>query len=105
VRAKAVLKISILDTLSHRRLVVEGKLVAPWAALLRSVWQKATADLNGRELVIDLEGLTAITEDGESILLELMQEGASFRSSGVFTKQVLERLACMIRGNVQEAKT
>jgi hypothetical protein len=105
VRAKAVLRISILDTLSHRRLVIEGKLVAPWAALLRSVWQKATADLNGRELVIDLEGLTAITEDGENILLELMQEGASFRSSGVFTKQVLERLACMIRGNIQEAKT
>jgi hypothetical protein len=105
VRAKAVLKISILDTLSQRRLVIEGKLVAPWAALLRSVWQKATADLNGRELVIDLEGLTAITEDGENILLELMQEGASFRSSGVFTKQVLKRLACMIRGNVQETKT
>jgi hypothetical protein len=102
---KAVLKIFILDTLSHRRLVVEGKLVAPWAALLKSVWQKATADLNGRELVIDLEGLTAITEDGENILLELMEEGASFRSSGVFTKQVLERLACMIRENIQEAKT
>jgi hypothetical protein len=51
VSGKAVLKISILDTLSHRRLVVEGKLVAPWAALLRSVWQKATADLHGRELV------------------------------------------------------
>jgi hypothetical protein len=43
------------------------------------VWRKATADLNGRELVIDVEGLTAITEDGENILLELMQEGASFR--------------------------
>ena len=99
-----MLKISILDTLSHRRLVIEGKLVAPWAALLRSVWQKATADLHGRELVIDLEGLTAISQDGENILLELMQEGASLRSSGVFTKQVLERLACMIRGNVQEAK-
>jgi hypothetical protein len=55
--------------------------------------------------VIDLEGLTAITEGGENILLELMQEGSSFRSSGVFTKQVLERLACVIRGNVQEAKT
>ena len=97
-----MLKISILDSSSHRRLVIEGKLIAPWAALLRSVWQKATADLNGRELVIDLEGLTAITEDGENILLELMQEGVSFRSSGVFTNQVLKRLACNIRRNVLE---
>ena len=44
VRAKAMLKISILDTQSHRRLVVEGKLIAPWAAELTSVWRKATAD-------------------------------------------------------------
>jgi hypothetical protein len=100
-----MLKISILDTSSHRQLVIEGKLVAPWAALLGSVWRKAAADLNGRELVIDLEGLTAITEDGEDILLELMQEGATFRSSGVFTKQVLERLSRMIPGNVQATKT
>lgn len=100
-----MLKISILDTSSHRRLVIEGKLVAPWAALLRSVWQKATADLNGRVVEIDLEGLTAITEEGEDILLELMQEGASFRPSGVFTKQGLELIAYMIRGNVQETKT
>ena len=60
-----MLKISILDPLSHRRLMIKGKLAAAWAALLGSVWQKATAGLNGRELVIDLEGLTDITEDGE----------------------------------------
>jgi hypothetical protein len=100
-----MLKISILDTPIQRRLVVEGKLIAPWAALLRSVWRQATADLNGRELVIDVEGLTAITEDGENILLELMQEGASFRSSGMFTKQVLKRLSRMVRGNFREART
>ena len=99
-----MLKISILHTPIQRRLVIEGKLIAPWAALLGSVWRKATAGLNGRELVIDLEGLTAITEAGENILLELMQEGASFRSSGVYTKQVLKRLSQTIRGN-PEAKT
>jgi hypothetical protein len=104
VRAKTMLKISILDTPSHRRLVIEGKLIAPWAAELRSVWREARADLNGRELVIDVKGLTAITEDGENVLLELMKEGVRFRSSGVFTKQVLKRLARKNRRNVQEEK-
>jgi hypothetical protein len=104
VRAKAMLKISILDTPSHRRLVIEGKLIAPWAAELSSVGRKSTADLNGRELVIDVKGLTAINEDGENALLELMKEGASFRSCGVFTKQVLKRLARKIRRNAQEAE-
>jgi anti-anti-sigma regulatory factor len=88
-----MLKISILETPSHRRLVVEGKLIAPWSTELRRVWREATAELNGRELVIDVKGVTAIGEDGESALLEMMKEGARFRSSGVFTKWILKRLA------------
>jgi hypothetical protein len=99
-----MLKISTLDTASYRRLVIEGKLIAPWASELRSAWRKAKTDLNGRELVVDVKGLTAITEDGENAILELMKEGARFRSSGVFTKQVLKRLAHKIRRNVQEEK-
>lgn len=99
-----MLKISILDTASRRRLVIEGKLIHPWASELTTVWRQATEDLNGREPVIDVKGLTAISEDGENVLLQLMREGAGFRSSGVFTKHVLKRLARKIRRNVQEAK-
>ena len=99
-----MLKISIFETPCQRRLVVEGKLIAPWTAELRSAWRKATADHNGRELVMDVKGLTAISEDGESALFELMKEGARFRSSGVFTKWILKRLARKIRREVQEAK-
>jgi len=99
-----MLKISILDSASRRRLVIEGKLTDPWASELTTVWRQATGDLYGRELVIDVKGLTAISEDGESVLLELMKEGASFRSSGVFTKHVLKRLARKIARNIQEAK-
>jgi hypothetical protein len=98
-----MLKISILDTASYRRLVIEGKLIAPWASELTSAWRQAKAVLNGRDLVVDVKGLTAITEDGENILLEMMKEGARFRS-GVFTKQVLKRLARTIRRNAQEEK-
>jgi hypothetical protein len=92
-----MLKISILDTPSQRRLLIEGKLIGPWATELARVWRQAMVDLNDRALVIDVKGLTAITEDGENVLLELMKEGASFRSSGVFTKQVLKRMARKIR--------
>ena len=100
-----MLKISIIDSKAQRRLVVEGKLIAPWTAELHSAWRKATTDLKGRELVVDVKGLTAITEDGEKVLMEQMKAGVRFRSSGVFTKQVLKRLARHIRRNVQEEKT
>jgi anti-anti-sigma regulatory factor len=99
-----MLRISIVERRNQRRLVLEGKLVAPWAHELKPAYQEASADLNDRELVIDVKGLTAISEDGENVLLELMKAGACFRCAGVFTKHVLKRLALKIRSNVLEEK-
>ncbi|HXO33739.1 MAG TPA: hypothetical protein VN901_15420 [Candidatus Acidoferrales bacterium] len=95
-----MLKISILDTPSQCRLLIEGKLIGPWATELARVCRQTKADLNGRALIIDVKGLTAISDDGENVLLELMKEGASFRSSGVFTKQVLKRMTRKFRRDV-----
>ena len=97
-----MLKISILDTANQRRLMLEGRLIAPWAAELRSAWKTAQADLKARELVIDLKNLTAISADGENALLELLGEGVKFRCSGVFTKHVLKLLARRRRQNCKE---
>ena len=99
-----MLKITIVDTPDRRRLVLEGKLVAPWAAELRKECRGAAADLRGRELVIELRNVTCISEDGQNVLLELMKEGVRFRSSGVFTKHVMKRLARKIRRNVKERR-
>jgi anti-anti-sigma regulatory factor len=99
-----MLKITIFDTPHRRRLLLEGKLVAPWAAELRNECRKAAAELRGRELVIELRNVTCISEDGQNVLLELMKEGVKFRSSGVFTKHVIKQLAGKIRRNVQGPK-
>jgi anti-anti-sigma regulatory factor len=99
-----MLKISTLDTPDRRRLVLEGKLVAPWAAELRRECREAAADLRGRELVIELRNVSYISEDGENVLLELIKEGISFRSSGVFTKHVMKRLARKSRRNAEERR-
>jgi len=99
-----MLKISIFDTPDRRRLVLEGKLVAPWAAELRNECRRAAAELRGRELVIELRNVTCISADGENVLLELMKEGVRFRSAGVLTKHVMKQLARKIRRNVQGPK-
>jgi anti-anti-sigma regulatory factor len=98
-----MLKISIFDTPRQRRLVLEGKLIALWAAELRSAYEKAAAGPDHRELVIDVRNLTAISEEGENVLLELMNKGVKFRC-GVFTKHVLKQLARRTRQNFQETK-
>jgi hypothetical protein len=55
----------------------------------------------GRELVIDLQGVTDISADGEEALYCLMVQGAKFRGGGVFINQVLKQLAQRVRRNRQ----
>ena len=91
-----MLRISVVDSPRRCRLVLEGKLIAPWTAEFATACEKARADLHGRELIVDLRSLTAIGAEGESVLLQLMSEKVKFRC-GVFTKEVLRRLASTCR--------
>jgi len=97
-----MLKISISETETRLRVVLEGKLVAPWTDELRNVCQGPASELDHRELVIDVRGVSVISADGEDVLLAFMTRGAKFRGTGVFTKQVLKQLARRARRNVQE---
>ncbi len=86
-------RISVVDTPSHRRLVVEGRLSGPWVAELRTSCRNAQRDLEGRRLVIDLSSMTVISREGEDAIVDLMKEGAKFSCAGVLTRHVLKRLA------------
>jgi hypothetical protein len=88
-----MLKISIIDSRTHRRLVLEGKLIEPWADELRPAWERAKAELGGRELVMEVKNLVVISQAGENLLLELMREGVKVRGWGVFTRRILKELA------------
>lgn len=56
-----MLKISMVEGKNERRLIVEGKLVGPWAAELESVCAETGNDLRNRGLIIDMRHLTAIS--------------------------------------------
>jgi hypothetical protein len=59
-----MLKISLVDGQRQRRLIVEGTLVAPWASELTTACERAKADLDGRELIVDLRSVTGISSEG-----------------------------------------
>jgi hypothetical protein len=88
-----MLKISVIDSRTERRLVLEGKLIAPWVGELRTAWKTANEEMEGRTLVVDLRNITVISQEGEKALSELMNAGAKFRCSGVLTKYLLKQLA------------
>jgi hypothetical protein len=94
-----MLKISIVEGQTERRLIVEGKLVGPWAGELRSASENVNGDLFGRKLVIDLRHVTAISQEGENVLFELIQKGVKFRCHGVFTRHVLKQVVRRANGN------
>jgi len=87
-----MLKISVVESPRRRRLIVEGRLIAPWAAELATAYEMARANLHGRELIVDLRSLTGISSEGESVLLQLISQKVKFHC-GVFMKEVLRQLA------------
>jgi hypothetical protein len=97
-----MLKISTIESPSQCRLVLEGKLIAPWAGELKTACERARAALRGRKLIVDIRNLVAINHDGEDVLLELMNDGVVFRGRGLFTKHILKQLAHRRRRNHRE---
>ena len=87
-----MLKITVIEDQRRRRIIVEGKLIAPWAAELSTTYQTARTGLQDCELIVDLRSLTAISPEGEEVLLQLMREKAKFLS-GVYVREVLKQLA------------
>jgi hypothetical protein len=102
---EAMLKISLIDSARQRRVIVEGKLLAPWVAELRSACEKARADLRGRELVIEMKHISTISQEGENVILELINGGIRFRCHGVFTKHVVKELNRRANRNLGKPET
>jgi hypothetical protein len=100
----SMLRITLIDGRTQRRLILEGKLIAPWTAELRSVCEKATANLCGRELVIELKHIMVISQEGENVIRELINDGIRFSCRGVFTKHVVKELTRRAGRNLGEVK-
>ena len=96
-----MLKITVIEGQRQRRVMVEGKLIGLWSAELTSAYQRARTNLQDRELIVDLRGLTAIGPEGADVLLQLIREKVKF-VCGVYTKEVLRQLGLKARDNPQE---
>ena len=97
------MKISIIETSKERRLVLNGRPISPWTTELHHAYEKAKVDLNGRELVMDLDDITTISQEGENILISLMNKGIKIRCRGVFTKLMVRQLTHRARNGFQGA--
>ena len=87
-----MLKVTVVETRNQRRLILDGALVQPWVEELKKTWAAAVNESPARQLVVDLNNVTAISKEGESVLSDFMRQGARFLCAGVFTKYQLKQI-------------
>jgi hypothetical protein len=69
-----------------------GQLAGPWVQELRSCWEHARNIAGGSKAVVDLNDVTFIDENGETLLSEMRGAGVEFVAKGIETKHLLENL-------------
>jgi len=87
-----MLKVSVLDSGTQRRLLVEGSLTARWASELESVWRQTREAHRDQTLVVDIGGTTVIDANGKAILTAMICEGAELVGTGVYTEYLVKTL-------------
>lgn len=86
-----MLKISVEESESSVRLILEGRLVGPWVAEFQRSCQEQ--DMKFRNLTIDLCGLTGMDTNGQAFLQELFQQGAVLTCSDVLNQYLVELMS------------
>jgi anti-anti-sigma regulatory factor len=87
-----VLKITIMETATERRWIVQGSLVGPWVGELRTTWKRAHRSQDERACIIDLNDVTFIDKSGERLLRAISKKGAQLIAGGMYVKHVVEQL-------------
>jgi hypothetical protein len=87
-----MLKITITDFSDVQKWSLQGRVVGPWAAELKSRWREAGDVGKTRRCVVELIDVTSIDPEGEAVLAEIMSQGVKFIASDVYTKHLLRNL-------------
>jgi hypothetical protein len=89
---KPMLRITVVESLTERIMVLEGRLTKPYITEVESAWKNACGSSPERRCVVDLRNTTFIDRSGERILLQMKHSGARFIACGVSTTDQLHRI-------------
>ena len=93
-----MLKITMTETPTEKRWIVQGCLVGPWVNELRTTWKRAHQSQDKRTCIIDLNDVMSIDKSGERLLRAMSKKGAQLIATGMYVKHVLEQLRDAIGG-------
>jgi anti-anti-sigma regulatory factor len=95
-----VLKITITETQTESRWILQGRLVGPWVRELRLCWKKKHRAQSSQRCVVDLNDVTFIDKAGERLLRAMAKKGAELIASGMYTNHLLEKVKATVKGSL-----
>jgi anti-anti-sigma regulatory factor len=87
-----VLKITVSETATEDRWILQGRLVGPWVGELKKVWQNAHRGGKPPRCVFDLNDVTFMEKAGDKLLRVLAKQHVKFEASGIYVRGVLSQL-------------
>jgi len=69
-----------------------GKLAGPWLEELDRTWADVHGDSSGQAVVLDLCEVTFVAPEGRARLESMYRQGALFKASSCFGKNIVEEI-------------
>lgn len=84
-----MLRITISDSGSEQRWILQGRLAEPWVGELETNWKDRNRH-DARRYVVDLTEVTLIDKRGEKLLRAMWRAGAELIARGVYLRYLVE---------------
>jgi anti-anti-sigma regulatory factor len=87
-----MLRITTDDKPKCLTLRLEGRLHGPWVPVLDECWSKALPAAGGRQVRVDLNGVTFVDAEGKAQLAEMYAQGAELLGEDLQTKAIVAEI-------------
>ena len=87
-----MLRISIDESPTELRWVLEGRLAGPWVSEVRKSWESKQLRRKGRTCIVDLNEVVSVDGEGEELLSAMFKQGAQLVGTALYIEALLERL-------------
>jgi hypothetical protein len=96
VRKSNMLRITVTESASEQRWILQGRLTGSSIGELTTSWCANRGCLTSQNCIVDLNEVTTIDKDGEQVLLMMIRDGAKLVATGLYTRHLLESLSAQI---------
>jgi anti-anti-sigma regulatory factor len=89
-----MLKITTHVSDDASRITLEGRLAGPWIGELERCWRESEQSAAGRQLIVDLTGVTFVEQQGKALLSRMCQSSRMRKTRSISEKKSKEGRTC-----------